>query len=229
MNKKHFPLHTILAALLLTLFVAAIGFTGAAHAYTARSTTTSAGRWIARSHPVSLRSPALIPLPPAPAPAPAPAPQQPPTQPAPSPPVLSPPALLPPAGGVTLNVQEQLLLNLVNSERIHRGLRPLQLDARLTHLARLKSQDMIDHRYFAHLSPVYGRAGDMIRNAGIPFILAAENIGVGGNVRAIFTAFMNSSGHRNKIISSRYTLTGIGIIHQSGRGFLVTQLFVQPR
>lgn len=136
----------------------------------------------------------------------------------------------PPVGEtVTLNPQEQQLFDLVNRERASRGLAPLQLDARLTYLARLKSQDMIDHNYFAHESPTYGRSGEMLRAAGVNFSLAAENIGIGGSIRAIFNAFMDSSGHRNKIVSSRYSRTGIGVIYQPGRGFLVTQLFVQPR
>jgi len=111
MHKKHFPLHTILATLLLTLFVVVIGFTGAAHAYTARSTSALTSRWIARSHAVNLNSPTPIPQPPAPAPLP-PLP----AQPAPRPPVLSPPAPLPPGGGVTLNAREQLLLNRSSPE-----------------------------------------------------------------------------------------------------------------
>lgn len=138
---------------------------------------------------------------------------------------------LPPAGGetVTLNPQERQLFDLVNSERMSRGLAPLQLNAQLTYLARLKSQDMIDLNYFAHASPTYGRSGDMLRNAGVKFSLAAENIGIGGSINAIFNAFMDSSGHRNKIVSSRYTHTGIGVIYKPGRGYLVTQLFVLPR
>jgi len=137
----------------------------------------------------------------------------------------------PPSGekSFSLNPQEQQLLDLVNRERADRGLAPLQLNAQLTRLARLKSQDMIDHNYFAHESPTYGRSGDMLRAAGVNFSMAAENIGIGGSINAIFNAFMNSSGHRNKIVSSRYTQTGVGVIYQPGRGYLVTQLFVQPR
>lgn len=110
-----------------------------------------------------------------------------------------------------------------------RGLAPLQLNTQLTYLARLKSQDMADLNYFAHESPTYGRSGDMLRNAGFKFSLAAENIGMGGSIKAIFNAFMNSSGHRSKIVGSRYTHTGVGVVYKPGRGYLVTQLFVVPR
>lgn len=137
----------------------------------------------------------------------------------------------PPAGeeAAALNPQERHLFDLVNGERAGRDLPPLQLDAQLTYLARLKSQDMSVLNYFAHESPSYGSSGDMLRNAGISFTLAAENIGVGGSIRGIFDAFMNSSGHRNKIVDSRYTRTGVGVVYKPGRGYLVTQLFLLPR
>lgn len=162
--------------------------------------------------------PQPAPSPPASNPDPAPAPAPAPSSPAP-----------PSSGGITLNQQEQQLLSLVNAERARRGLAPLQANSRLTHLARLKSQDMVDNSYFAHQSPVYGRVGDMLRSSGISFTLAAENLGIGGNINSIFNAFMNSPSHRSKIIDSRYTHTGVGIRYQPGRGYLVTQIFLLPR
>lgn len=222
MNRKRSPLSFGLALLILSLFVFTLGFAGAAEAYTARSTGSTTIYGVARSQSIGFSYTTLSLSQPA-----QPAPVQPAPQPQPQPPSLPAPQL--PGGSTALNAQELLLFNLVNSERVSRGLRPLVLDARLTGLARLKSQDMINNRYFSHVSPVYGRAGDMIRAAGIPFSLAAENIGVGGNVRTIFSAFMASSGHRNKILGARYTQTGIGIIYQPSRGYLVTQLFVAPR
>ncbi len=228
---KLYPIRGLLVVLMVTLFVFTLSFPAAAEAYIMRSSGTSA-YGMARSQPVSSFNPA--PYQPAPQPPTQPAPQpptqpapQPPTQPAPQPPAQ--PAPQPPSGGATLNAQERLLFNLVNSERISRGLRPLQLNSGLTQLARMKSEDMIRYNYFAHHSPTYGRAGDMLRSAGIGFTMVAENLGRGGNIHTIFSAFMNSSGHRSSIINTRYTHTGIGIIYQPGRGYLVTQLFVQPR
>ncbi len=146
-----------------------------------------------------------------------------PSIPAPQPP---PPPPDEPAG---LNETEKQLLDLVNGARARAGIAPLQACPHLTALARLKSRDMIDLHYFAHTSPTYGSSGEMLRNNGYSFSLAAENIGVGGNVRSIFNAFMGSPGHCSKILDARYTLTGIGIYYQPGRGYLVTQLFVRPR
>ena len=46
-------------------------------------------------------------------------------------------------------VQEEILLNLLNQERIAQGLSPLTLDAELSRIARIKSADMRDNHYFA--------------------------------------------------------------------------------
>jgi uncharacterized protein YkwD len=235
MKRTSNPFRGLLVILMVTLFVCMLSFPAAAEAYTIRSSGTSA-YGVARSQPVSSYYPAPVqPIPTQPAPVqptptqPTPSqPTPPPSQPAPAP-QPSAPAPQPSVSSVNLNTQEKLLFDLVNSERIKRGLRPLQLNSRLTQLARLKSQDMIRYNYFSHLSPTYGRAGDMLRSAGIPFRLVGENLGTGGNIRTIFSAFMNSSGHRSKIIDARYTQTGVGIVYQPGRGYLVTQLFLQPR
>lgn len=216
LSKKCLPIYLLTALLILTL-----AYPTAAGAYSARSTMEAIpGYGIARSGGSRGFYSSLPPAPPKPPVKPdEPAVPEAPTKPE-----------TPPAGGETaLNPQEQQLLNLVNSERANRGLAPLRLDAQLTQLARRKSQDMIDLNYFAHESPTFGSTGDVLKAAGIKFSLAAENIGKGGSVKGIFDAFMNSSGHRSKIVDSRYILTGIGVIYKPGRGYLVTQLFVSPR
>lgn len=211
--KRRYRIFAILVAMLFTISF----ISNSAEAYISRSfSPTIRGSYgVTRSISGAFTgSPSLPAPPPSPTPAPPPAPL---------------PAPLPGGATVTLNQHEQLLLTLVNAARARAGIPALVIDARLVHLARLKSQDMIDNRYFAHRSPVYGSFGDMLRSNGIRFSLAAENIGVGGNVTRIFNAFMNSGGHRNKILDARYSLTGIGIIYQRGRGYLVTQHFLRPR
>lgn len=161
-----------------------------------------------------------------PAPKPAPEPSPKPT-PDPRPPVTP---TVPPqtseAPSSTCPISEQELLALVNQERINRNLAPLERHTGLTNLARLKSSDMYENSYFAHTSPTYGSPGNMISEAGIIYSIAAENIGRGGNVSAIFSAFMDSGGHRSKIIDSRYTHTGVGIVRTANGTYYITQLFI---
>jgi len=194
--------------------------------------------YIACSQPVNYYTGFISPVKPVPSPSasiPAPKPDpvppsKPDPRPLPSPDPASKPTPSPvPVDPPELTRDEQLLLSLVNGERAKRGLPGLTVDPRLVRLARLKSKDMLELGYFDHLSPTYGRSGDMLKNAGIKFSLAAENIGMGSSVSGIFSAFMASPGHSSKIVDSRYTLTGIGIVYQQGKGYRVTQLFLKPR
>ena len=122
---------------------------------------------------------------------------------------------------------EQWMATRVNEERARRGLEPLQVDPALTDLARKKSQDLVDHDYFAHQSPTYGSPADMAKNAGITYWLCGENLARSGTVQDAHDLLMDSSAHRANILNSNYTHVGIGIVPQkSGRGVMVTQLFI---
>lgn len=156
--------------------------------------------------PVATQSPAPAPKP-APAPTPAPAPQQ-----------------TTPVAGLT--AQEQQMLNLVNQERAKAGLAPLKADLTLTKLARLKSQDMINKGYFSHQSPTYGSPFDMMKQFGVTYRTAGENIAGNSSVTGAHTALMNSAGHRANILNSGFTHVGIGIQSGGQYGMMFTQMFV---
>ena len=91
-------------------------------------------------------------------------------------------------------------------------------------MARIKSQDMKDNKYFAHNSPVYGTPFQMIRNFGISFRGAGENIAMGyPTPQAVVNAWMNSSGHRANILNAAYTKIGVGYV---AGGNYWTQMFI---
>lgn len=125
-----------------------------------------------------------------------------------------------------LTAAEQQMLNLVNQERAKAGLNPLQADAQLTKLARMKSQDMINKGYFSHNSPTYGSPFDMMKAYGVSYRTAGENIAGNQSVQAAHTALMNSSGHRANILNANYTHVGIGIVEGGPYGMMFTQMFV---
>ncbi len=125
-----------------------------------------------------------------------------------------------------LTAAEQQMLNLVNQERAKAGLKPLQADAQLTKLARMKSQDMINRGYFDHNSPTYGSPFDMMKSYGVSYRTAGENIAGNRSVQAAHTALMNSSGHRANILNPNYTHIGIGIVEGGPYGMMFTQMFV---
>ena len=119
---------------------------------------------------------------------------------------------------------EQEVIRLVNEIRVSNGLKALTYDWELARVARYKSQDMKDNRYFAHNSPVYGTPFQMMKNFGISYRSAGENIAMGYSTpQAVVNAWMNSSGHRANILNSSYTHIGVGYVSS---GHYWTQMFI---
>ena len=129
-----------------------------------------------------------------------------------------------PSEGVTS--EEQAMVAMVNQEREKAGLAPLTIDLSLTEVAREKSRDMIRNNYFSHTSPTYGSPFDMMRQFGISFTAAAENIAKYNSVEGAHNGLMNSSGHRANILNGTYTHIGIGIIYSNGY-YTITQMFIR--
>lgn len=124
--------------------------------------------------------------------------------------------------GVT--AYEQEVVRLVNVERAKYGLSPLTANWELSRVARYKSQDMVDNRYFSHNSPTYGSPSQMIRAFGLSFRTSGENIAYGyATPAAVVNGWMNSSGHRANILSSSYKQIGVGYVAQ---GNYWTQMFI---
>ncbi|NGP44249.1 hypothetical protein G4V62_04515 [Bacillaceae bacterium SIJ1] len=124
-----------------------------------------------------------------------------------------------------LTAEEQQMLSLVNEARQAQGLQPLKADAELTKVARVKAQDMIDNNYFAHQSPTYGSPFDMMKQFGVTYRTAGENLAGNQTVEKAHTALMNSQGHRENILKSEYTNVGIGIVDGGPYGKMFVQLF----
>lgn len=120
---------------------------------------------------------------------------------------------------------EQEVIRLVNEIRVQNGLKTLTYDWELSRVARIKSQDMKDNRYFAHNSPVYGTPFQMMKNFGISYRSAGENIAKGyATPQSVVNGWMNSSGHRANILNANYTHIGVGYV---AGGNYWTQMFIR--
>ncbi|MBO9607121.1 MAG: peptidoglycan-binding protein [Paenibacillaceae bacterium] len=157
-------------------------------------------------------------LPKQPAPKPTPVPTPAPT------PVPVPEPSAPPQNG--LSAEEQQMVDLVNAARESAGLPPLTVNGALANVARTKSKDMADNGYFSHQSPTYGSPFDMMKQFGITYRTAGENIACNQSVEAAHQALMNSEGHRANILSSEFTEIGIGIVNGGTCGKMFTQQFI---
>ncbi|MEW9501918.1 CAP domain-containing protein [Jeotgalibacillus marinus] len=120
---------------------------------------------------------------------------------------------------------EQQVVDLTNAERSKEGLAPLQLDVELSKVAKDKSKDMQQNQYFDHNSPTHGSPFDMMKEYGVSYKSAGENIAMGqGSPEEVVQAWMNSEGHRKNIMSSSYTHIGVGHIKE---GNYWTQMFIE--
>ncbi|WP_069998618.1 CAP domain-containing protein [Cellulosilyticum sp. I15G10I2] len=119
---------------------------------------------------------------------------------------------------------ENKVLELVNVERQKAGLKPLQMDEAVRNVARMKSQDMQAKKYFDHNSPTYGSPFDMMKQFGISYKTAGENIAMGQKTpEEVVNAWMNSPGHRANILKPAFTHIGVGYV---ANGSYWTQMFI---
>lgn len=130
---------------------------------------------------------------------------------------------IPKTDETVLNYENEVI-RLVNEIRVKNRLKTLTADWQLSRVARYKSQDMKDNNYFSHNSPIYGSPFTMIKNFGISYRSAAENIAKGQTTpQAVVNAWMNSSGHRANILNASYTKIGVGYV---ASGHYWTQMFI---
>jgi len=154
------------------------------------------------------------------------------SKPASKPPIKSTPkpAIKPPANtnaGVTLSANEKLLIDKINAERAKVGLAALIPDAKLMKVGRLKAQDMVNKNYFSHQSPTYGSPFNMMKQFGVTYKSAGENIAGNNSITNAVAAWMNSPGHKANILSKNFNYTGVGVVASNVYGKILVQEFIQ--
>ncbi|GAE93206.1 transporter [Gracilibacillus boraciitolerans JCM 21714] len=123
-----------------------------------------------------------------------------------------------------VNQFERQVVALTNKERENAGLAPLQLDTKLSQVARKKSKDMATNGYFSHTSPTYGSPFNMMQQSGVNYRTAGENIAKGQRTpEEVVNGWMNSEGHRANILNGDFTHIGVGYVEDGNHW---TQQFI---
>lgn len=120
---------------------------------------------------------------------------------------------------------EAKMLELVNKERVAKGLKPLKADPELAAVARRHSRDMFARGYFAHISPEGKKPFDRIRDHKLKFLTAGENLALGRSLKQCHEGLMQSPGHRANILRPGFGRVGIGILDGGIYGLMITQNF----
>lgn len=92
----------------------------------------------------------------------------------------------------------------INAERSAQGLGSLSVDGGLVSHARKHTQDMMDAGSIFHSS-----SGELQAAGGSGWSKLGENVGRGGTVASLHSAFMASAGHKKNILGD-YNKVGIG-------------------
>ena len=129
----------------------------------------------------------------------------------------------------TVAAYEQEVFDLVNQIREENGLEPFVYNETLAETARAHSQDMIDRDFFDHYNPDGKSPFDRMRDNGLSYSMAAENIAVGyPSPEAVVEGWMNSEGHRANILGGCEEL-GVGLALGGSYGYYWTQCFATVR
>ncbi|MDD5415853.1 MAG: CvpA family protein [Candidatus Daviesbacteria bacterium] len=123
------------------------------------------------------------------------------------------------------SASEDKMIEMVNKERVSRGIRALVFDVKLRDIARSHSEDMFKRGYFSHYSPEGQTVADRALNAGVDFLVIGENLAYAPSVELAGQGLMNSPGHRANILSADYGRIGIGVMDGGVYGKMFTQVF----
>lgn len=118
------------------------------------------------------------------------------------------------------------VITLVNEERKKEGLSSLQADSKLTQLAAIKANDMINRNYFEHNSPFYGYAWDMAGIFDYEFVSIGENIARNyTSPEGVVKGWLQSPSHKKNILTKSYTNIGVACIKGKDGQLYWVQLF----
>lgn len=115
------------------------------------------------------------------------------------------------------------VLQIVNQERQAAGKAPLEWDDELSICAAERAKELVEK--FSHTRPDGSSCFTILKENGIQYLTAGENIAMGQtSPEQVMNSWMNSTGHKNNILSSSYGKIGVGCYYADGRYYWV-QMF----
>jgi uncharacterized protein YkwD len=120
---------------------------------------------------------------------------------------------------------EAQMLSMVNAERLKANLPLVKADPEMAEVARAHSRDMFARGYFSHNTPENKGPFDRMKQAGVVFATAGENLALGQTLSICHSGLMKSPGHRANILRPQFGRLGIGVIDGGKYGLMITQNF----
>jgi uncharacterized protein YkwD len=114
---------------------------------------------------------------------------------------------------------------LVNKHRRQIGCKELTWVSAVASIAQKHSEDMYHNNFFSHTNHFGKTPFDRLREAGIAYTAAAENIAEGQRTaEQVLASWLSSSGHRRNIEDCRMLQHGVGLANNHW-----THMFVRLR
>ena len=126
---------------------------------------------------------------------------------------------------------ETQVIALINAERVAQGLAAYSVDSRLTAAARVQGTDMACNHFTSHTGSDGSTVRDSVARQGYTWSWIGENYYAGhGGAQTAFDWWMNSTLHRNNLLSPNYTQFGVGYVYDadSDYGGYFVVVFAKP-
>jgi Uncharacterized protein with SCP/PR1 domains len=108
------------------------------------------------------------------------------------------------------------VLRLVNVERTKAGLSAYTTNKTITSAANKRAQEISVS--FSHTRPNGSSFASVLKDYGLPYTAAGENIAYGQKTpKEVVSAWMKSTGHRANILNKRFKKLGIGVYQKNGK------------
>lgn len=126
------------------------------------------------------------------------------------------------------------IIKLTNQQRKENGNLPaLKENDLLNNAAQAKLKDLFAKQYFEHNSPSGSGPADLAKAAGYNYIMIGENLALGNfkDDEALVVAWMNSPGHRENILNSKYQDIGVAVgrgMYNGEKTWIAVQEFGKP-
>lgn len=135
--------------------------------------------------------------------------------------------------GYASDIKVSELLKKTNEYRVKNGKKELVLNEKLSRAALEKAKFMFQKNFWAHTSPDGTEPWYFVLNQGYDYSYAGENLARNFNSSSeVVNAWINSSSHRENLISDNYDEIGFGVVNGVLDGYettLVVQFFGRPR
>lgn len=126
------------------------------------------------------------------------------------------------------------IISWTNINREQNGAEPaLKENTKLNQSAKLKLEDMFKQQYFEHESPSGAGPADLAKTVGYEYLSIGENLALGffKDNEELVTAWMNSPGHRENILNTKFTEIGVAVAKGFYKGeetWIAVQEFGRP-